>query len=227
MLIYAHRGARRVFPEHTLLAYEEGIKQGADGFECDIRLTKDGEMICWHDSDTLRMAGQKIKISSSTYADLAFAAPMKFETLLDLAIAHKKNLAVETKHPVPTAGAIERALLALLESKKDEIEASGIWITIMSFSVRAVQRVKKAPFERVFLIEKPLFLQNNPAPILGPGIHLIRKNPKLVAQIHKEGKKVFVWTVNDDADVRLCHDLGVDVIMSDTPGQARAALGYS
>lgn len=97
----------------------------------------------------------------------------------------------------------------------------------MSFSAMAVQRVKKAPFERVFLIEKPLFLQNNPSPILGPGIHIIRKNPGLVAEMKKAGKKVFVWTVNDDADVRLCHELGVDVIMSDTPGQARAALGYS
>jgi glycerophosphoryl diester phosphodiesterase len=227
MLIYAHRGARRVYPEHTLLAYEEGIRQGADGFECDIRLTKDGEMICWHDADTLRMAGKKVKISATTFADLAFAAPMKFEVLLDLAIANKKNLAVETKHPVPTGGAIEHALLRLLEAKKNEIDASGIWITIMSFSVRAVQRVKKAPFERVFLIEQPLFLQNNPAPILGPGIHIVRKNPDLVAQMHKQGKKVFVWTVNDDADVRLCSELGVDVIMSDTPGQARAALGYS
>ena len=43
----------------------------------------------------------------------------------------------------------------------------------------------------------------------------------------KEGKKVFVWTVNDDDDVRFCNDLGVDVIMSDKPGQARAALRYS
>ena len=227
MLIYAHRGARRVYPEHTLLAYEEGIRQGADGFECDIRLTKDGEMICWHDSDTLRMAGKKVKISSSTFEELTFAAPMKFEALLDLAINHKKNLAIETKHPVPTGGAIEHALLKLLESKKEAIAASGIWITIMSFSVRAVQRVKKAPFERVFLIQHPLFLQDNPAPILGPGIHIVRKNPRLVAQMHKQGKKVFVWTVNEDADVRLCHDLGVDVIMSDTPGQARAALGDS
>lgn len=227
MLIYAHRGARKVFPEHTLAAYEEGIKQGADGFECDIRLTKDGQMICWHDADTFRMAGQRVKIASSTLAELAFAAPMKFEVLLDLAITHKKNLAVETKHPVPSGGAIELALLKLLDSKKDEIAASGIWITIMSFSVLAVNRVKKSLYERVFLIETPFFFQDNPAPILGPGIHIVRKNPELVSKMHKKGKKVFVWTVNDDADVRLCNDLGVDVIMSDNPGQARSALGYS
>ena len=41
MLIYAHRGASADFPEHTLAAYEGAVAQGADGFECDLRLTKD------------------------------------------------------------------------------------------------------------------------------------------------------------------------------------------
>ncbi|MEI6216866.1 MAG: glycerophosphodiester phosphodiesterase family protein [Actinomycetes bacterium] len=225
MLIYAHRGAHTTHPEHTLLAYEAGISEGADGFECDIRLTKDGEMICWHDSTTLRMTGKKHRISSSSYEELAFASPLKFEALLDLAIQNKKNLAVETKHPVPTGSAIEIELLKLLDRKQREISASGIWITIMSFSERAVRRLCKSPFESVFLIQHPLFLQSNPAPILGPGIHIVRKNPELVSQMHKQGKKVFVWTVNEAVDVRLCHELGVDVIMSDKPALAREALG--
>ena len=62
MLIYAHRGASKDFPEHTKQAYLAAIEQGADGFECDLRLTKDQELICWHDSNTLRATGQKVKI---------------------------------------------------------------------------------------------------------------------------------------------------------------------
>ena len=42
MQIYAHRGASHDFPEMTMDAYENAVKQGADGFECDLRLTKDG-----------------------------------------------------------------------------------------------------------------------------------------------------------------------------------------
>ncbi|MEI6407071.1 MAG: glycerophosphodiester phosphodiesterase family protein [Actinomycetes bacterium] len=227
MLIYAHRGASADFPEHSQVAYEAAVKQGADGFECDIRLTQDREIICWHDSNTKRNSSKNLIISQSTFAELEFAQPLKFSWLLDFAISQGKNLAIETKHPVSTGGAIEVEILKLLKTREEDIRASGIWITIMSFSVRAVQRVKKSPFERVFLIERPLFLQDNPAQILGPGIHLVRKNPHIVKQIHKEGKKVFVWTVNDDDDVRFCNDLGVDVIMSDKPGQARAALRYS
>jgi len=39
-LIYAHRGASADFPEMSFAAYREAISQGADGFECDLRLTK-------------------------------------------------------------------------------------------------------------------------------------------------------------------------------------------
>ena len=47
----------------------------------------------------------------------------------------------------------------------------------------------------------------------------------MVSQMHKQGKKVFVWTVNEPEDVRFCNELGVDVIMSDKPALAREALG--
>ena len=45
MEIIAHRGASGDHPEHTLAAYEEAVAQGADGVECDIRLTADGHLV--------------------------------------------------------------------------------------------------------------------------------------------------------------------------------------
>ena len=54
MLIYAHRGASAEFPEGSLAAYQAAITQGADGFECDVRLTKDLQIICYHDDNTYR-----------------------------------------------------------------------------------------------------------------------------------------------------------------------------
>ena len=225
MLIYAHRGASADFPEHTMAGYRGAIDQGADGFECDIRLTKDRQIICWHDSTTTRMAGGNSQIANSTLSELVFADPLKFSDLLNLAIDHKKNLAVETKHPVATGGAIERELLQLLNERQTEIVASGINIAIMSFSRFGVQRIAASKYPGVFLIQHAIARSINPAPILGPGLHIIKRDPELVQRTHSSGKKVFVWTVNSDEDVRLCARLGVDVIMSDKPAQAREALG--
>ena len=47
--VVAHRGASAERPEHTLAAYELALQEGADGVECDVRLTKDGHLVCVHD----------------------------------------------------------------------------------------------------------------------------------------------------------------------------------
>ena len=53
MKIYAHRGASLKFPEMSLVAYKAAIEEGADGFECDVRLTKDNQLVLWHDPDSV------------------------------------------------------------------------------------------------------------------------------------------------------------------------------
>lgn len=48
-LVIAHRGASSEVAEHTLPAYLAAIDTGTDGLECDVRLTKDGHLVCVHD----------------------------------------------------------------------------------------------------------------------------------------------------------------------------------
>jgi glycerophosphoryl diester phosphodiesterase len=55
----------------------------------------------------------------------------------------------------------------------------------------------------------------------------VRQNPKVIADQHKKGKTVFVWTVNEASDLLLCAKEGVDAVITDKPAQARMLLGYS
>ena len=48
-LVIAHRGASDEEPEHTLAAYRRAFAHGADGVECDVRLTADHHLVCVHD----------------------------------------------------------------------------------------------------------------------------------------------------------------------------------
>src|SRR3978361_967579 len=48
-LVIGHRGASGDIAEHTLPAYLAAIETGADGLECDVRLTRDGHLVCVHD----------------------------------------------------------------------------------------------------------------------------------------------------------------------------------
>jgi glycerophosphoryl diester phosphodiesterase len=49
-LVFGHRGASGYRPENTLEAFELAISQGADGVECDLVPTKDGQLIIRHEN---------------------------------------------------------------------------------------------------------------------------------------------------------------------------------
>jgi glycerophosphoryl diester phosphodiesterase len=228
MLIYAHRGASSDFAEGSKAAYEGAIAQGADGFECDVRLTKDRQIICYHDRNTARLSKIDLEIAKTTFSELKEKVdPYRLDQLLDLAIESKKDLVIEFKHPVPTGGLVEKLTHKLLAEKSSEIKKSKITISLISFSYLATLRNLRSGYQSAYLVQSKILSRINPAPIIGPSIKLIRDNPEFVASSIKNGKKVFVWTVNNDEDLRLCEKLGVSAVMSDNPARARKVLGYS
>lgn len=69
-LVIAHRGYSARAPENTFAAFKLGWESGADGVECDVHMTKDGQVVCIHDYDTERVAGEKLTIADAEWKDL-------------------------------------------------------------------------------------------------------------------------------------------------------------
>lgn len=192
--VVAHRGASQDLAEHTLGAYLDAIESGADGLECDVRLTADGHLVCFHDRD-LRRTGHRQGVVSAMdlaeldqlefaswknpWADLDDEAPMRdeqldrvltlrklFETVADC--GRRVEIAIETKHPTRFAGLVERRLVE--ELRHFGWHRAGGPARVMSFSYTALQRVQRlAPdVPVVMLIEKarhwPMI-----KPVLEPG----------------------------------------------------------
>jgi glycerophosphoryl diester phosphodiesterase len=231
MKIYAHRGASHDFPEMTMVAYENAVKQGADGFECDLRLTKDGVAVLWHDADLKRRANNAAVVHESTYAQLAAIYPqiVTLDQFIDFGITEKKSLLLETKHPVPSRTEIENHVVQKLQKEAKRIEKAGIDITVMSFSWFAVERVKQLDksIALTYLIREAtprLSVRYTSAHSIGPGIAQLRKKPALAQQIKSAGKKLNVWTVDEPSDIILCRHLGVDNLITNRPAFAREVL---
>lgn len=226
-LIYAHRGSSVDHPENTRAAFQAAISDGAHGFECDLRLTKDGEIVVWHDANMSRIANNKASIAHTDFKELKAIYPqiLLLSELLEIAIANKKSLALETKHPVPTGNQIESKIIETIS------EISQIEISLLSFSWLAIEKVgRELPkLETVALlnsINTPIMERFSAAKSVAPEIIAIKANPSLVARYKSEGKRVFVWTVNEIADLELCAELGVDVVITDMPARAVSVLGY-
>ena len=253
--VVAHRGSSHANAEHTLGAYVAALDEGADGLECDVRLTADGHLVCVHDRRIDRTTNARGAVSTMDLAhldELDFASwknpwssfddelleideetnkVLTLKRLLEAAAGYERrvDLAIETKHPTRYAGLVERRLVDLLDSFGWAGENSPA--RVMSFSLVALNRVKKlAPdLDTVLLVDhmytwqvgRKLVAQDW---IVGPGIHLLRANPRFARQLRRKGRRIHVWTVNTLADLDLCVDLGAEAVITDRPADALAHL---
>jgi glycerophosphoryl diester phosphodiesterase len=152
-------------------AYELAIDEGADALECDVRLTRDGVLVCVHDRKVNRTSDGRGVVSTLELAELAeldFASwkarqgdallearweevdrdrgrVLTLERLLQLVLDHERpvQLHIETKHPTRYGGLVERALVELLEryGLATPMSRSVSRVTVMSFAPTSLRRV--------------------------------------------------------------------------------------
>ena len=277
-MVVAHRGASADVAEHTPAAYLRAIETGAEALECDVRLTRDGHLVCVHDRTVNRTSDGRGVVSEfdlDTLNSLDFASwhepwPDSADNLLSdapylegvvpdrgpgggvltlehlLSLVHDASrpvrLLVETKHPTRYQGLVEKTLVELLarfgwtgrpgpaESLRTRANLDNR-VIVMSFAPTALRRVKLlAPdVPTVLLLDRLLPLRRDGVlpvgvPIAGPGLHLLRADPDFVARAHARGHQVFVWTVDEPADVDFVLGLGVDTVITNRPTAVLARL---
>lgn len=154
----------------------------------------------------------------------SIAPTMVLEQLFHMAINAKKDLFLETKHPVPTAGKVERELFAYLENNRELIEKSGIRVHVMSFSRRAVRKMNQTPWITIELIKEHRRAIRSTSHNLGIGLFLVKEKPSLIDDLQAKGKKLHVWTVDDADDARWLQSKGVDSIITNRPAYIRQHL---
>jgi len=279
-MVVAHRGASYTLAEHTLAAYEAAIASGADALECDVRLTRDGHLVCVHDRTVNRTSDGRGVVSEFALDELealdfaswhgelpasadnllsdspylagvapdrvdAGARVLTLEMLLSLVrdASRPVRVLVETKHPTRYAGLVEKTLVELLDRfgwagpagppvSLRRLPNDDNRVIVMSFAPTAVRRVRLlAPdiptvllMERLFLPQRREGILPAGATIAGPGLHVLRADPEFVERAHARGHPVFVWTVDELADVDFVVDLGVDTIITNRPSEVIAHL---
>jgi len=140
------------------------------------------------------------------------------------------ELFVETKHPTRYGGQVEQRLIELLA--RHRMLRPDAPVTVMSFATSALRRVRLlAPvLPRVQLMYKvPLLYRDGSLPfgadVAGPSIEILRAHPRYVQRVQATGRPVYVWTVDEPADIDLVVGLGVDAIITNRPADVLARLG--
>jgi glycerophosphoryl diester phosphodiesterase len=251
--VVAHRGASADRPEHTLAAYDLALREGADGVECDVRLTRDGHLVCVHDRRVDRTSSGSGVVSEMTLAQLreldfgswhASWRPdggqgvtdlLTLEDLVRLVLDWHRpvKLFIETKHPVRYGALVENKVLALLHRYGIAAPASADLsrAVVMSFSAAAVWRIRRAApmLPTVLLGDTSRYLGGSAATTVGatavgPSIMTLRQHPELVDRAAAQGRALYCWTVDHYEDVRYCRDLGVAWVATNHPRRTKDGL---
>ena len=213
---YAHRGASAYAPENTMTAFRLGIELGANGIETDIRKTKDGIPVLFHDAGLLRLTGTDRLIADMTFAELSgIKIPSPDGALTDTAPTLKEFLSFVKDQPAAVA----------LELKDDGLEAEVTGMigaygikdrcVVTSFSPEHLAIVKAlAPEIKVGLLTDAVDedvisgLKNIGAEQICPKASVL--TPELVRSLHKEGFSVRAWGIRDEEMMKEACRCGVD-----------------
>lgn len=240
--VYAHRGGGQ-HPEHSLEAYVEAIEHGADGLECDVRLTADEHLVCVHDPTVDRTSAATGRVSSLTLGQLRAidwgcpsGGPLTLRDLFELVhdCGRRVEIAVETKHPTRYSAVVEQAVADLLDwfgwlppapGPVADPDRFGLPtpVRVMSFSAAALRRMARInpAVPLVHLLDKPgrggLRTLPGGAGCVGPGIRHLAADPHWQQQIRAAGKEIAVWTVDTPQQLMVCRAIGADIVITNRP----------
>ena len=208
ILLLGHRGARRYAPENTLTAFDLALEHGANGFEFDVRCTRNSKAIICHDARLNRLSIRRhtLKQIQATFTQADHSPPCLEDVLERFARTAFLNIEIKVR-------GMEKAI------------------------VRAVQRVslERGYFISSFLpgVVRELYALDNslqlgtlaqtrwqlrrwsimPGKFVVPHYHLLSR--RLIEEIHAAGKLAVTWTVNEPKRMLRAAEMGVDGIISD------------
>ena len=250
--LFAHRGGAALAPENTLEAFDEAARLGIAAFELDVRLTRDGEVVVFHDEGTDRITGAPGTVEDRSLDELrALDAGFSFSrdggrthpwrgrgvqvpTLREVLERHPAALVnIEAKHAAPTlaaalvevirgCGAVDRACLG------SELDEQGERIRALLPEAAHFLPTEAATCH-VLAAKSGADPASCPSgwdvadlPYRWNGMTVVDRD--VVAWLHGRGIQVHVWTVDEPEDMQELLAAGVDGIMTDRPDVALEVL---
>jgi len=233
--LIAHRGASTEYPENTLLAFAQGLAQGARALEFDVRVTSDGVPVVIHDADVRRTTDGSGPVADLTLADLAALdagqgqhIPTLAEVLTGfpdtpLLIEIKTVEAAAPARDVLAAhGAAERVLLGAFDHAALAPFREDPWA--LAASRRDTARSWLAARWWVGTGgRRPVAYRAFSVPERYGVVHVADR--RFVARAHSLGVPVHVWTVDAPEDARRLWAAGVSGIITNAPGRLGGPSG--
>lgn len=231
--IWAHRGVSGHAPENTLPAFDLAARMGCDGVELDVQMTRDGELIVVHDERIDRVSDGQGFVRDFTWKELrkynfnlSFPAYGKLmapslEEVYGLLKDTDLSINLELKNSVYFYEGMEEKVLEL--AHRMGMEKRILYSSFNHYSMKRVKELEPEADIAFLYADGFLDMAGYAKKNRGYAIHPAFRNlgyPALLEDCRREGIRVHVWTVDEEADLRSAAELLVDAVITNYPERA-------
>lgn len=229
--VVAHRGVPVIEPENTLASFALALDQGADALETDLRLTRDDQIVLFHDETLERTTDGQGAVRDHSLAELKhFRTRRPDGSLSEGRVPSLIDLLAMTQAETPLLLELKDPRFAQPRYADQLVEALSAYgvlerCAIVSFNMALVHAVNGVNAD----IPSGYITLWNPVPLkgirlLGPLWPLLYLNPAYVAWAHAMDAIVAPLDPNPTPRLNYYLKLGVDALLADQPAQVIAAL---
>lgn len=239
IMIVAHRGASKEAPENTIPAFQLAWEQDADAIEGDFHLTKDGYIVCIHDSDTYSVSGTNLVVRNTTLSqlrklDVGVHFGSKFKGTIIPTIAEVFSTIPDRKVIYIEIKCGKEIIQPLLEEiKKSNLKTEQI--VVMSFEMKVIQELKeRAPqYKALWLFNQ----SEKKTPSIDTVLETLKQinadglsatkniiDDIFIKSVKEKGYEYHVWAIDDAETAMRFKKWGATSIITNVPGYMRKKL---
>lgn len=217
-----HRGAMGYAPENTLKSFKKALELQVDAIELDVYVCKSGELVVIHDDKvdrTTNGTGYVVEKTLNELRKLDAGDGEKIPLLTEVLDLVDKNVRINIElKGTGTAKPVHAILENYVKNKSWKYDHFMI-SSFNHYELKTFKELNSTIQIGALIAGIPIgfaeFAQKIPADAVNVCIEFINK--EFVADAHKRGLKVYVWTVNDYDDIARIKALNVDGIFSNFP----------
>jgi glycerophosphoryl diester phosphodiesterase len=217
-----HKGADHVAPGNTIESFQAALEHGVDMIEFDVLRTPDGRLVLAHDyedaavRDCLTLDEGLDHFAGTAYAGVELDVDMKLpgyerevaEGLAERGLSERSLVSTMYVESLDRLGALAPGLRRGWSVPRVRRDYTRTLLAVPAYAVARVWRAR---------------LPGQAAARIRAGgceavmAHRLLASPRLVRAVHASGGQVYVWTVDDAAQIRALEALGVDGVITNDP----------
>ena len=226
IVIIGHRGAPAMVLENTIESFTKAFESGIKGIELDVQLSKDGELVVFHDWCLGHITGSTNQIENMYYSDIqnyshqnTFHIPLLGEVLEICPRDRFINIEIKSRNFLNTQLVKKVVQIVQQYSLEKSVVISSFNPFVLQFTKKLLPDLLTAYLwsskDTSFLINSPMWIWMCQPDVFHIDINDINKN--IISWIHKKKLAILTFTVNNSTDFSKAKELKLDGIFTDDP----------